>query len=79
MKTVIRKKDKALKERQENILGEVDETLFRNHCDTVVKIAKEMSYKLWYRMTWPRCLKYPIEKERIVSNWEEENGRLLLE
>ena len=46
MKTVIRKKDKALKERQENILGEVDETLFRNHCDTVVKIAKEMSYKL---------------------------------
>lgn len=79
MKTVIRKKNKALKERKEKIWGKVSETLFRNHYDTVFKITKEMSYRLWCRMTWSGCLKYPIEKERIVTNWDDENGRVLLD
>lgn len=44
--------------------------LSRNHYGTVFKIAEEMSYNLWYRMTWPSL--NTTEKERVVSHWEEE-------
>lgn len=38
--------------------------------DIVFKIAEEI-YKVWCRMAWLRCLKYPVEKERIVSEKKE--------
>lgn len=77
MKTVIRKKNKALKERKEKIWGKVKWDTLQESLWYSIKIAKEMSYRLWSRMTWPTCLKYTIEKERIVPNWEDENERVL--
>lgn len=45
MTSIIRKRDKALKERKEKMLEKLDEALFRNRCGTVLK-REEMSYKL---------------------------------